>query len=130
MKLFFFTCLVVIFRMTPAFCDGLVVVPSHRPQDPAYLHLAADAPVQFRAILYIPKTPPEFFNWIKLEPGVDLYSRKVLVQKGSKEIVPDYLRFVRGVVDAADLNLNISQGIYIVRVRSTEEVTSEKVFVR
>jgi len=74
-----------------------------------YLHLSSDAPVQFNAILYIPKTSIEQFGLFKIEPGVDLFSRKVLIQKGNKDIMPDYLRFVKGVIDSEDIPLNISR---------------------
>jgi molecular chaperone HtpG len=74
-----------------------------------YLHLSSDAPVQFNAILYIPKTSIEQFGLFKIEPGVDLFSRKVLIQKSSKDIMPDYLRFVKGVIDSEDIPLNISR---------------------
>jgi len=74
-----------------------------------YLHLSSDAPVQFNAILFIPRFSLENFGLIKAEPGVDLYSRKILIQKGSRDILPDYLRFIRGVVDSEDIPLNISR---------------------
>ncbi len=74
-----------------------------------WLHLASDAPVQFSSILYVPKTSPEVLGLFKAEPGVDLYSRKVLIHKGSKEIMPEYLRFVKGVIDSEDIPLNISR---------------------
>lgn len=74
-----------------------------------YIHLSSDAPVQFNAILYIPKTSVEQFGLFKPEPGVDLFSKKVLIQKSSKEIMPDYLRFVKGVIDSEDIPLNISR---------------------
>lgn len=74
-----------------------------------YLHLSSDAPVQFHAILFIPRSSLEMLTLFNVEPGVDLYSRKVLIQKGSKDIVPEYLRFVKGVIDSEDIPLNISR---------------------
>lgn len=74
-----------------------------------HLHLASDAPVQFHALLYVPKTSLELFGVAQAEPGVDLYCKKVLIQKGCKELVPDHLRFVRGVIDTEDIPLNISR---------------------
>jgi HSP90 family molecular chaperone len=74
-----------------------------------HLHLSSDAPVQFHALLYVPKTSLEMFGVAPSEPGVDLYCKKVLIQKGCKDIVPDYLRFVRGVIDTEDIPLNISR---------------------
>ncbi len=74
-----------------------------------YLHLSSDAPVQFRAILYVPKTSLENLGMFKADPGVDLYSRKVLIQKGSHDILPEYLRFIQGVIDSEEIPLNISR---------------------
>ena len=74
-----------------------------------HLHLSSDAPVQFHSILLIPKTSFELVGLFKTEPGVDLYSRKVLIQKGCKDIMPEYLRFVKGVIDSEDIPLNISR---------------------
>ena len=79
-------------------------------EDPeTFLHLSSDAPVQFSAIIYIPKSSLEILGFLKTEPGVDLYSRKILIQKGSKDMMPEYLRFVKGVVDSEDIPLNISR---------------------
>lgn len=74
-----------------------------------YLHLSSDAPVQFSAVLFIPKTSFERMGLFKAEPGIDLYSRKVLIQKNSQEILPEYLRFVQGVIDSEEIPLNISR---------------------
>ncbi|MBN2346624.1 MAG: molecular chaperone HtpG [Candidatus Aminicenantes bacterium] len=74
-----------------------------------WLHLQSDAPVQFQALFYVPKTSFELLGLMKEDPGVDLYSRKVLIQKGSKEVMPEYLRFVKGVIDSEEIPLNISR---------------------
>lgn len=74
-----------------------------------YIHLSSDAPVQFNAIFFVPKTSLEFAGFFKTEPGVDLYSKKVLIQKGCKDIIPEYLRFVKGVIDSEDIPINISR---------------------
>ncbi|HEX7503307.1 MAG TPA: molecular chaperone HtpG, partial [Acidobacteriota bacterium] len=79
-------------------------------EDPeTFLHLQSDAPVQFAAILFVPKTSFELLGLMKSEPGVDLYSKKILIQKGSKDIMPEYLRFVKGVIDSEEIPLNISR---------------------
>jgi molecular chaperone HtpG len=79
-------------------------------EDPeTYLHLSSDAPVQFNSIMYIPKTNSEIYGWIKTEPGIDLYSKKILIQKGCKDVLPEYFRFIKGVVDSEDIPLNISR---------------------
>ena len=82
-----------------------------------WLHLSSDAPVQFQALLYVPKTSFELLGLMKTEPGVDLYSRKVLIQKGSKEIMPEYLRFVKGIIDSEEIPLNISRETFQNNVR-------------
>jgi molecular chaperone HtpG len=74
-----------------------------------YLHLSSDAPVQFNSILFVPKTSFEMVGLFKTDPGVDLYSKKVLIQKGCTDIMPEYLRFIKGVIDSEDIPLNISR---------------------
>lgn len=74
-----------------------------------YIHLSSDAPVQFNAILYIPKTNTEIYGFIRQDPGIDLFSRKVLIQKSCADILPLYFRFIKGVVDSEDIPLNISR---------------------
>jgi HSP90 family molecular chaperone len=79
-------------------------------EDPeTYLHLSSDAPVQFTALLFVPKTSFEMLGLMKTEPGVDLYSKKILIQKGSKDIMPEYLRFIKGIIDSEEIPLNISR---------------------
>ncbi|MFO7980219.1 MAG: molecular chaperone HtpG [Candidatus Aminicenantes bacterium] len=74
-----------------------------------YLHLSSDAPVQFNAILFIPKSSMEKIGFFRSPPGVDLYSRKVLIQKSSPDVMPEYLRFIKGVIDSEEIPLNISR---------------------
>ena len=76
----------------------------------ATIHVSVDAPVQFTALLFIPKNglgPMAFRE--QLHHGLDLYVRRVLISKETKELIPEYLGFVRGVVDTEDLPLNISR---------------------
>ncbi len=75
----------------------------------SYIHLSSDAPVQFNTILFFPKSNFEIYGLAKKDPGIDLYSNKILIDKSSKDIIPEYLRFVSGIVDSADLPLNISR---------------------
>ncbi|HLP47969.1 MAG TPA: molecular chaperone HtpG [Candidatus Kapabacteria bacterium] len=74
-----------------------------------YIHLSSDAPVQFNAIMYVPKVNSEIYGWVKSDPGLDLYSRKILIQKACRDILPEYFRFIKGVVDSEDIPLNISR---------------------
>jgi molecular chaperone HtpG len=73
------------------------------------MHMAVDAPVQMYALLYIPKDPERSFLSLRKQDGLKLYARKVLIQEYSTDLLPEYLRFVHGVVDSEDLPLNISR---------------------
>ncbi len=79
-------------------------------EDPFYrLHISSDAPMQFSALLYVPATNLEYMGFFRMKPMVNLYSRKVLIVQHAEEIMPEYLRFIAGAVDSADLPLNISR---------------------
>ena len=78
--------------------------------DPSYrLHFSADAPLAINALLFAPTENPERMGFTKAEPAVALYSRKVLIDPSPKELLPDWMRFMKGVVDSADIPLNISR---------------------
>ena len=73
------------------------------------LHIRADVPMQFYALLYIPgSSQPNMFSPRK-DPGLKLYARKVLIEEYNRELLPDYLSFVQGVVDSEDLPLSVSR---------------------
>ncbi len=74
-----------------------------------WLHFSADAPLSIHSLLFAPTENMEGFGFGRMEPGVSLYCRKVLIDSDPKNLLPDWLRFVRGVVDSADLPLNISR---------------------
>jgi len=73
------------------------------------IHLAADVPIQFYALLYIPSRLNYRLLRSQEEYGLKLYARKVLIQQQSKDLLPPYLRFLEGVVDSEDLPLNVSR---------------------
>ena len=73
------------------------------------LHYAIDAPLQMKALLYVPQMESEKFGLGRQEPGVSLYSRKVLVLEKAPKLLPDWLRFMKGVVDSEDIPLNLSR---------------------
>lgn len=74
------------------------------------LHYRADAPLNIRSIFYVPDQRPTMFD-VSREMGssVALYSRKVLIQTKATDILPKWLRFLRGVVDSEDIPLNLSR---------------------
>lgn len=72
-------------------------------------HMAVDAPAQMYAILFIPTNPERMFLSPRREPGLKLYSRKILIQEYCKDLLPEYFDFVQGVVDSEDLPLNVSR---------------------
>jgi len=73
------------------------------------LHASADAPVQFYALLFVPSKKDYRLFGMKEDHGLKLYSRKVLIRENFKDLLPNYLRFVEGVVDVEDLPLNVSR---------------------
>jgi len=75
----------------------------------AHAHMIVDAPVQLYAILFIPSKPERNFFSLRKEDGIKLYSRKVLIQEFYRDLLPEYFRFVEGVVDSEDIPLNVSR---------------------
>ncbi|MCZ6792755.1 MAG: molecular chaperone HtpG [Planctomycetota bacterium] len=83
---------------------------THDTQDAALrLHLSVDAPLQFSALLFVPKTNPEILGFGEREVSIQLYVKRVLIDSENKDLLPAYLRFARGVVESEDLPLNISR---------------------
>ncbi|MFP4166543.1 MAG: molecular chaperone HtpG [Opitutales bacterium] len=74
-----------------------------------WLHFSSDAPLAINALLFVPTENMEGYGFGRMEPGVALYCKKVLIDDSPKNLLPDWLRFLRGVVDSADLPLNISR---------------------
>jgi molecular chaperone HtpG len=78
--------------------------------EPAYrLHFSADAPLAINALVFAPSENPERMGFAKAEPAVALYCRKVLIDPSPKDLLPEWMRFMKGVVDSADIPLNISR---------------------
>ncbi|MEI7885213.1 MAG: molecular chaperone HtpG [Clostridia bacterium] len=79
-------------------------------QDPKYkLHFSTDVPLNIHALLYVPKENMERAGFGMLDPGVNLYCKKILIQEKAPDLLPKWLRFLRGVIDSAELPLNISR---------------------
>jgi len=98
---------------------------THRDDAPLWhLHLSADSPIQFHALLYCPPDNPELLGFGGREHGLSLCAKRVLVQNDCRDLLPEYLRFLYGVVDSEDLPLNVSRetlqdNTVIRRVRNT-----------
>lgn len=85
---------------------GGFVLPGDEPL--ARLHFTADAPIQFHALLFVPgRAPADLFQ--EDRKALQLFARRVLVMDSCDSLLPQYLRFVRGVVDSEDLPLNVSR---------------------
>ncbi len=83
---------------------------SHETDAPHYrLHFSADAPLNINSLLFVPKSNIEKLGFTRLESGVHLYCKKVLIQSEAKGLFPEWLRFLKGIVDSEDLPLNISR---------------------
>lgn len=82
----------------------------HDTEAPLYrFHFNADAPLSIRSLLFVPSRSVEQFGMTRSESEVHLYCRKVLIESKAKGLFPEWLRFLRGVVDSEDLPLNISR---------------------
>ena len=82
----------------------------HDGEPPQYrLHFSADAPLAIRALLFVPQKSFEHLTMTRGENEVNLYCRKILIQPKAKGLFPEWLRFLKGVVDSEDLPLNISR---------------------
>jgi molecular chaperone HtpG len=85
---------------------GGFVLPGDEPF--ARLHFSADAPIQFHALLFVPgRAPADLFQ--EDRKALQLYARRVMVMENCDTLLPQYLRFMRGVVDSEDLPLNVSR---------------------
>ncbi|MBN1261662.1 MAG: molecular chaperone HtpG [Anaerolineae bacterium] len=80
------------------------------PEKPLrHIHVVTDAPVNIRSLLFIPGRWELGPLQLRTDYGLKLYSRKILIQEHNKDLLPEYLHFVEGVVDSEDIPLNISR---------------------
>jgi molecular chaperone HtpG len=84
----------------------------HDSEEPLhYLHTKAEGTIEYSTLFYIPKHAPFDMFQADFKPGVKLYVKRVFITDDDKELMPTYLRFLRGVIDSEDLPLNVSREI-------------------
>jgi len=76
-----------------------------------YIHTRAEGTLEYSTLFYIPKKAPFDLYNVDYKPGVKLYVKRVFITDDDKELMPTYLRFLRGVIDSEDLPLNVSREI-------------------
>jgi molecular chaperone HtpG len=76
-----------------------------------YIHTKAEGTLEYSTLFYIPKKAPFDLFHVDYKPGVKLYVKRVFITDDDKELMPAWLRFVRGVIDSEDLPLNVSREI-------------------
>lgn len=74
-----------------------------------YIHTSVEGAVSYNALLFIPQKAPYDFYTKEFQKGLELYSNGVLIMEKCADLLPDYFSFVQGLVDSADLSLNISR---------------------
>jgi len=85
---------------------------SHDSDDPLfYIHTRAEGTLEYSTLFYIPKKAPYDLYQVDYKPGVKLYVKRIFITDDDKELMPTWLRFVRGVIDSEDLPLNVSREI-------------------
>ncbi len=79
-------------------------------QDPLFwFHTKAEGSLEYTTLFYLPAKAPLDLYQAEYKPGVKLYVKRVFITDDSKELLPQYLRFVRGIIDSEDLPLNVSR---------------------
>ncbi len=85
---------------------------SHDTEDPLlYIHTKAEGTLEYTTLFYIPRKAPFDMYQADYKPGVKLYVNRVFITDDEKELMPVYLRFLRGIIDSEDLPLNVSREI-------------------
>ncbi|MFQ3620553.1 MAG: molecular chaperone HtpG [Spirochaetales bacterium] len=87
-------------------------VISHDTEDPLlYIHTRAEGTLEYTTLFFVPKKAPFDMYQVDYRPGVKLYVKRVFITDDDKELMPTYLRFLRGIIDSEDLPLNVSREI-------------------
>ena len=82
----------------------------HDSEEPlTWIHNKAEGTLEYTTLFYIPRTAPADIFRADFKPGVKLYVKRVFITDDEKELLPLYLRFVRGIIDSEDLPLNVSR---------------------
>jgi molecular chaperone HtpG len=85
---------------------------THDTEDPFHwIHTHAEGALQYTTLFFIPKKAPFDLYYMDYKPGVKLYVKRVFITDDEKDLLPSYLRFVKGVIDSDDLPLNVSREI-------------------
>ncbi len=106
---------------------------SHDDHDPLlWIHTKAEGTIEYTTLFYIPSEPPIDLYRVDYQSGVKLYVKRVFITDDDKELLPTYLRFVRGIIDVEDIPLNISremlqQNTILMKVKkaSTKKILTE-----
>ncbi len=106
---------------------------SHDNEDPLlWIHTKAEGTLEYTTLFYIPQTAPFDLFRVDYQSGIKLYVKRVFITDDDKELLPTYLRFVRGIVDVEDLPLNVSreilqQNVILSKVKkaSTKKILTE-----
>ena len=89
-----------------------------------HIHMRADVPMQFYALLFLPADGQRDMFSPRSEPGLKLYARKVLIEEYNRDLLPEYLSFVQGLVDSEDLPLSVTrESIQATRVMASLKKT-------
>ncbi len=84
----------------------------HDSEEPlTWIHNKAEGTLEYTTLFYIPRTAPADIFRADFQPGIKLYVKRVFITDQEKELLPLYLRFVRGIIDSEDLPLNVSREI-------------------
>src|SRR5438270_13894897 len=97
-----------------------------------WFHTKAEGTLEYTTLFYVPAKAPMDMYQADYKPGVKLYVKRVFITDDSKELMPGYLRFLRGIIDSEDLPLNVSREILqqnkilsSIRTASVKQVLSE-----
>ncbi len=85
---------------------------AHDSDDPLLtIHTHAEGTLEYSTLFYVPKKAPVDMFYVNYRPGVKLYVKRVFITDDDRELLPSYLRFIRGIIDSEDLPLNVSREI-------------------